>query len=123
MAKTILFDFFGIKLKLTDGPPENSCRPAADVLFRSVADAYAGNVLALVLTGMGQDGHRGCELLRSAGGQIVVQDEATSVVWGMPGFVARAGLADAEIPLHKIAGEIVARVGNGRTVLEKANGP
>jgi two-component system chemotaxis response regulator CheB len=97
-------------LRTHQGPPENSCRPAADVLFRSAAHIYGPGVLAVVLTGMGQDGLRGCELIREAGGQVVVQDEATSVVWGMPGFVARAGFADKILPLEQIAGEIVRRV-------------
>jgi two-component system chemotaxis response regulator CheB len=80
------------------------------VLFRSVVAAYGTGTLGVVLTGMGQDGLRGCELIREAGGRVVVQDEATSVVWGMPGFVARAGLADKVLPLKEIAGEIVRRV-------------
>ena len=95
---------------LNQDPPENSCRPAADVLFRSVAQAFGPSALAVVLTGMGQDGLRGCEAIRAAGGQIVVQDEATSVVWGMPGAVARAGLADRVLPLGMVAGEIIRRV-------------
>jgi two-component system chemotaxis response regulator CheB len=95
-------------------PPENSCRPAADVLFRSVAKAFGPGALAVVLTGMGQDGLRGCEAVREAGGQVIAQDEATSVVWGMPGFVARAGLADRVLPLALIAPEIVRRVRAGR---------
>ena len=69
---------------------------------------------AVVLTGMGQDGLRGAELVREAGGQVVAQDEATSVVWGMPGFVVRAGLADAVVPLDAVAGEIARRVWSGR---------
>ena len=93
-----------------EDPPENSCRPAVDVLFRSVAEAYAGRVLAVVLTGMGQDGWRGCEVIRDAGGQILAQDEESSVVWGMPGFVARAGLAEAVLPLRQLGAEIVRRV-------------
>ncbi|HWB07750.1 MAG TPA: CheB methylesterase domain-containing protein, partial [Pirellulales bacterium] len=97
-------------LQTHQGPPENSCRPAVDVLFRSAVQVYGAGVLGVVLTGMGQDGLRGCELIREAGGQVVVQDEATSVVWGMPGFVARAGLADRILPLDQIAGEIVRRV-------------
>jgi two-component system chemotaxis response regulator CheB len=91
-------------------PPENSCRPAADVLFRSVAKAYGRNTLAVVLTGMGQDGLRGCEAIHEAGGQILVQDEATSVVWGMPGCVARAGLADRVLPISLMGDEILRRV-------------
>lgn len=95
-------------------PPENACRPAVDPLFRSVASLYGRHVLAVVLTGMGQDGLRGCEAIRSAGGQILAQDEASSVVWGMPGFVVRAGLADKVLPLSMIAAEIVRRVKVGR---------
>ena len=99
-----------VRLQLNQDPPENSCRPAVDVLFRSVAATYRGNVLAVVLTGMGNDGLRGCEVIRNAGGQILVQDEASSVVWGMPGFVAKAGLADGQIALNQLAGEILNRV-------------
>jgi two-component system chemotaxis response regulator CheB len=95
-------------------PPENSCRPAADVLFRSVARTFGPAALAVVLTGMGQDGLRGCEAIRDAGGQVIAQDEATSVVWGMPGFVARAGLADRVLPLAMVAPEVVRRVKAGR---------
>jgi len=91
-------------------PPENSCRPAVDVLLRSLAKAFGPNSLTVILTGMGQDGLRGCELVREAGGQILAQDEATSVVWGMPGHVARAGLADRVLPLSLIADEILRRV-------------
>lgn len=98
------------RIQLNQEPPENSCRPAVDVLFRSVAKTHGGNVLAVVLTGMGQDGLRGCELIREAGGQVLVQDEASSVVWGMPGSVARAGLADKILPLDMIGDEIVRRV-------------
>ena len=98
------------RVLLHDDPPENSCRPAVDVLLRSVARAYGGDSLAVILTGMGQDGLRGCEAVREAGGQILAQDEATSVVWGMPGYVARAGLADRVLPLPMIAAEIMQRV-------------
>jgi len=91
-------------------PPENSCRPAVDVLLRSLAKAFGPNSLTVILTGMGQDGLRGCELVREAGGQILAQDEASSVVWGMPGHVVRAGLADRVLPLSLIADEILRRV-------------
>jgi two-component system, chemotaxis family, protein-glutamate methylesterase/glutaminase len=77
-----------------------------DVLFRSVAAIYGGRTLAVILTGMGQDGLKGCEMLRMQGARIYVQDEASSVVWGMPGFVAKAGLADKILPLDRIAEEI-----------------
>jgi two-component system, chemotaxis family, protein-glutamate methylesterase/glutaminase len=90
--------------------PENFCRPSADVLLRSVAQTYGARSLAVILTGMGQDGLRGCEWIRDRGGQIMTQDQASSVVWGMPGFVANAGLADAVLPLEDLAGEILRRV-------------
>ena len=107
----------GVNLRIHQGPPENSCRPAVDVLFRSVAEIYGPHALAIVLTGMGQDGLRGCQVIKEAGGQVMVQDEATSVVWGMPGFVARAGLADAVLPLNRLAGEIRRRVEPGAGTL------
>jgi len=96
-----------VRVRLNQDPPENSCRPAVDPLFRSAAEIYGAGTLAMVLTGMGQDGLRGCEHVRGVGGRIVVQDEASSVVWGMPGFVANAGLADAVLPLDRIAGELI----------------
>jgi two-component system, chemotaxis family, protein-glutamate methylesterase/glutaminase len=100
-------EFNSVRLKTHQGPRENFCRPSVDVLFRSVAQVYGERALAVVLTGMGQDGLKGCEALRAAGARVFVQDEATSVVWGMPGFVARAGLADKILPLDQIALEIV----------------
>ncbi|MEV0570655.1 chemotaxis response regulator protein-glutamate methylesterase [Dactylosporangium sp. NPDC050588] len=100
--------------KLNTGPPENFCRPAVDVLFRSVARTYGGATLAIILTGMGQDGKRGAEQLRTTGAEIVVQDEATSVVWGMPGAVATAGLAHAVLPLGEIAQHLISRTAGGR---------
>lgn len=103
-----------VRLQLNQDEPENSCRPAVDVLFRSVAEVYRANALAVILTGMGNDGLRGCEAIRKAGGQILVQDEASSVVWGMPGFVAKAGLADGQIGLTHLAGEILNRARAGR---------
>ena len=103
-----------VELELNQDPPENSCRPAVDVLFRSVAQVYGRNVLAVMLTGMGHDGLRGCEVLRDAHAQILAQDEMSSVVWGMPGAVAHAGLADKILPLSLIANEIVSRIQKGR---------
>ncbi len=99
-----------VRITLSDGPPENACRPAADVLFRSAAVVYGAGTLAVVLTGMGYDGLKGCEALRAVGARVVVQDEATSVVWGMPGAVAHAGLACRELPLPPIAPDIVRAV-------------
>jgi two-component system chemotaxis response regulator CheB len=106
---TIVRDALQTRVMLNQDPPENSCRPAADVLLRSVAKTFGPNSLTVILTGMGQDGLRGCEVVREAGGQILAQDEATSVVWGMPGHVARAGLADRVLPLSLIADEILRR--------------
>jgi len=92
----------GLHTGLNQGPPENFCRPAVDPLFRSAVTAYDGAVLALVLTGMGSDGRNGAAEIRAAGGTVVVQDQATSVVWGMPGAIAQAGLADEILPLDRI---------------------
>jgi len=111
---TVLRDGAQVRLATIQIPPENSCRPSVDVLFRSVAEVYGPRSLAVVLTGMGQDGLRGCERIREAGGQIVVQDEASSVVWGMPGAVANAGIADRVLPLAEIAEEIIRKAGANR---------
>jgi two-component system chemotaxis response regulator CheB len=100
----------GPRLQTNVGPPENSCRPAVDVLFRSLAEVYGDGTLAVVLTGMGQDGMLGAERIVKAGGRVLAQDEASSVVWGMPGAVARAGLADRVLPLEDLAAEIATRV-------------
>lgn len=96
--------------RITQGPRENSCRPAADVLFRSAAETYGGRVLGVVLTGMGQDGLEGCRALTRTGAKVLVQNEATCVVWGMPKSVELAGLADAVLPLDSIGSEITRRV-------------
>jgi two-component system chemotaxis response regulator CheB len=102
---------------LTQDPPENFCRPAVDPLFRSAVTAYKGAVLAVVLTGMGSDGRSGTGDVRAAGGTVVVQDQATSVVWGMPGAVSQAGYADEVLPLDRVAEAILrvlSPVGAGR---------
>jgi two-component system, chemotaxis family, protein-glutamate methylesterase/glutaminase len=96
-----------VVLRTHQGPKENFCRPSVDVMFRSVAQVFGGRTLAVILTGMGQDGLKGCEMLHGLGARIYVQDEASSVVWGMPGFVARSGLADKVLPLAQIGAEIV----------------
>jgi two-component system chemotaxis response regulator CheB len=97
-------------LNLNQGPQENSCRPAVDVLFRSVALAYGAHVLAVVMTGMGSDGVLGAQDIRNAGGEVIIQDEASSVVWGMPGLVHASGLDDAAYPVDRLAAEITRRV-------------
>ncbi len=91
---------------LDQSEPENSCRPAVDVMFRSVADIYGGSALAVILTGMGRDGLRGIERMRAEGSYVVAQDEASSVVWGMPGAVVGAGLADSIVDLKCVVPEI-----------------
>jgi len=93
-------------LHLTQGAPENHCRPAVDVLFRSAVAVYGSAVLAVVLTGMGSDGMLGSKLIREAGGAVIAQDAASSVVWGMPGAVTNAGLAQRVLALDAIAPEI-----------------
>ena len=103
-----------IVLDTNQDPPENSCRPAVDVMFRSVAKVYGHAVLAAVLTGMGQDGMRGAEVIREAGGYVMAQDEATSVVWGMPGAVVQAGLAHSVLPLPQVSTEIMRKVRAGQ---------
>jgi two-component system, chemotaxis family, protein-glutamate methylesterase/glutaminase len=97
--------------------PENSCRPSVDVLFRSVAQTYGAGALAVIMTGMGQDGLRGCEAIRQCGGRVLAQDEASSVVWGMPGFVARAGLAHRLVPLAELGAAISTRVRHSSTIV------
>jgi two-component system chemotaxis response regulator CheB len=89
-------------IRLDDTPPVNFCRPAVDVLFRDVAAAFGSSAVAVVLTGMGSDGTQGARLLSQAGAPVIVQDEATSTVWGMPGSIAKAGLAQEILPIEAI---------------------
>jgi two-component system chemotaxis response regulator CheB len=96
---------------LDQGPTENSCRPSVDVLFRSVEEAYGPATISVILTGMGYDGLRGTEVLKAGGACVIAQDEATSVVWGMPGAVVKAGLADCVVPLEGVVPEILRRIG------------
>ncbi len=112
-----------VQLVTSDAPPENSCRPAVDVLFRSVADCFGRDALAVIMTGMGRDGTGGCEKIRSAGGQIIVQDQNSAVVWGMPGSVVQAGLADQIVALDKLPEEICRRVGITNRVRPLAPAP
>ncbi len=99
-------DGTSVRLRLDLSPPENSCRPAVDVMFRSIASVYLNRTLAVVLTGMGQDGTVGCRLLREQGSRVLAQDQASSVVWGMPRAVAEAGLAERILPLNELGSEI-----------------
>jgi two-component system, chemotaxis family, protein-glutamate methylesterase/glutaminase len=115
----------GPHTSLNQGPPESFCRPAVDPLFRSVVAAYDGAVLAVVLTGMGSDGRNGAAEIRAAGGTVLVQDQATSVAWGMPGAISQAGLADEVLPLERMP-EAIARhlagVGTARTAATLTGG-
>ena len=102
-----------VRTRVHQGPPVNYCRPSADVLFDSAAAVFGGDQLAVVLTGMGADGRNGVEKILAAGGRVLVQDEETSVVWGMPGAVATGPGAHAVLPLDEVAPAIVRAVGRG----------
>ena len=95
---------------LDQDTPENSCRPAVDVLFRSAAELYGGSVIAVVLTGMGQDGLRGAQALHALGAYVVAQDQPSSVVWGMPGAIVKAGIADAVVDINSVVPEILKQI-------------
>jgi two-component system chemotaxis response regulator CheB len=97
----------GVRVSLDQSPRQNSCRPAVDALFASTGEVYGGAALAVILTGMGQDGLHGAEILKAQGASILAQDEASSVVWGMPGAVVNAGLADRVLPLDEVVPEIL----------------
>jgi two-component system chemotaxis response regulator CheB len=94
----------GTKVRLVKDPPENFCRPSVDPMLRSLLPIYGKNILVLILTGMGQDGARGSEEIVKSGGSVIAQNEATSVVWGMPGAVAMMGLCSAVLPVDEIGG-------------------
>lgn len=96
--------------RLHEGPRENSCRPAVDVLFRSVAQHFGTKALAIVLTGMGKDGYRGAQSIVELGGRVLAQDKASSVVWGMPSYIAEEGIAEEVLPLTEIANNMRARI-------------
>jgi two-component system, chemotaxis family, protein-glutamate methylesterase/glutaminase len=104
-----------VKIALGDDPPINFCKPSVDPLFVSAAQIWGAGVLALVLTGMGTDGTGGAAAIVEAGGSVVAQDEATSVVWGMPRSVAQAGLCSAVLPLNQIAGKILNLLAGSRS--------
>jgi len=104
-----------IAIALDDGPPINFCKPAVDPLFTSAIDVWQGGVMAVVLTGMGSDGMRGGKEIVAAGGSVIAQDEASSVVWGMPGAAANAGICAAILPLNQIAAKLVRLFSGDRT--------
>lgn len=103
----------GPRIALTDDPPVNFCRPSADVLFLSAREVFARDALALVLTGMGSDGANGARAIFEAGGAVIVQDEASSVVWGMPKAVLQAGAATETLPLERIGPRAAQLIGGG----------
>ncbi len=111
-ARHLLVQKRGTRLvaQLSDGPAEHFCRPAVDPMLRSASTALGGRVLVAMLTGMGQDGLAGARQVVAEGGGVVAQNEATSVVWGMPGAVAKAGLACAVLPLSQIAARLLAMI-------------
>jgi two-component system chemotaxis response regulator CheB len=98
-------------IRITDDPPENSCRPSADYLFRSVAHHYVGRATGVIMTGMGSDGSRGLHQIKRSGGTIIAQDEASCVVYGMPREPIESGIADVVAPLSLIASEIMKTIG------------
>ncbi|MBO6668198.1 chemotaxis response regulator protein-glutamate methylesterase [Parvibaculum sp.] len=102
----------GTIIRLDDGPPENSCKPAVDPMLRSLAKAFQDRLLVVILTGMGSDGLKGCEAVQKEGGRIFAQDRESSVVWGMPGAVAQAGICEEILPLRKI-GPAIIRIAGG----------
>jgi two-component system, chemotaxis family, protein-glutamate methylesterase/glutaminase len=102
-----------IIVHITDDPPENSCKPSVDYLFRSASKIYGRNALGVIMTGMGSDGTRGCREMKQQGASIIAQDEATCVVYGMPKALIEEGIADVVAPLDDIAAEIVRLVGKG----------
>lgn len=101
-------------VRLVKDPPENFCRPAVDPMLRSLSAIYGRNMLVVILTGMGQDGMKGSDVVVRGGGSVIAQDEATSVVWGMPGAVALAGLCTAVMPVQDIGGFVRQTATRGR---------
>ncbi len=109
-----------VRVALNDDAPQHSCRPSVCVMFRSALQTYGARLLAVVLTGMGDDGSDAASEIAAAGGCVLAQDEATSVVWGMPGAVVRAGVADAVLPLDALSSAIVRRAEFGRVARPSA---
>ena len=101
-----------LKIKLDDGPQENFCKPAVDPMLRSLVRLCKEKLLVVILTGMGIDGLKGCEDVARTGGTIIAQDQATSVVWGMPGAVAHAGICHEILPVSKIT-EAITKIATG----------
>ncbi|SCZ28734.1 protein-glutamate methylesterase/protein-glutamine glutaminase [Afifella marina] len=102
-------------IKLSDAPPVNFCKPAVDPMFQSISDVYGSATLALVLTGMGSDGAKGATIIADGGGAVIAQDEASSVVWGMPGATAEVGACSEILPIAEIGPRVVRRISGGRS--------
>jgi two-component system chemotaxis response regulator CheB len=102
-----------VTIALNDQPPENGCRPSVDVFFRSVAETYPRSVIAIILTGMGSDGAKGLGALKRQGAHVIAQDEATSVVWGMPGAAVATALVDEVLPLESIGPRVASLLDAG----------
>ncbi|MGA2058830.1 MAG: chemotaxis response regulator protein-glutamate methylesterase [Thermoguttaceae bacterium] len=102
-----------VAVHITDDPPENSCKPSVDYLFRSVSEIYGKKAVGVIMTGMGNDGARGCQEMKRQGAAIIAQDEATCVIFGMPKGPIEEGIADIVAPLDNIALEILRLVGKG----------
>ena len=102
-----------IAVRITDDPPVNSCKPSVDYLFRSVSEIYGKKSVGVIMTGMGNDGARGCQEMKRQGAAIIAQDEATCVIFGMPKGPIEEGIADVVAPLDDIALEIIRLVGKG----------
>lgn len=105
----------GTVVRLSDAPPENSCRPAVDPMLRSLSAIYRQKLLVVILTGMGYDGLKGAKVAVEAGAALIAQDQASSVVWGMPGAVAQAGICNAVLPLSEI-GKAIGRIARGEAL-------
>lgn len=105
-----------VRVQLTDDPPEHSCRPAVDYLFRSAVRVYGAGTLGMIMTGMGCDGAEGCRLIKKTGGSVIAQDEDSCVVFGMPRLPVAEGVADSIVPLERLAQELQSFVGGGVTV-------
>lgn len=107
---TVRSEGTAVRARLSDGPPVNYCKPSVDVMIDSAVDTYGADILAVILTGMGADGRDACRRLVDRGGSVFAQDEASSVVWGMPGAVARAGLAEKILPVQELASQVQQKV-------------
>ena len=106
------------RVVITDDPPERNCRPAVDFLLRSLADSYGGECLAIIMTGMGDDGLKGCQLLKQQGSTIIAQDESSCVVYGMPRQIVEHGLADHICSLEQLPSKITSLVQIRATVCQ-----